>query len=99
MSSITFLALPKGAHLFESLGACVEEVLPDTPIRYLIGCRMGDLQPLGKGWLMKHYGQVWQKARASLFLCKFMGHTFASIPDARARRDKLRALVAQGLAL
>jgi long-chain acyl-CoA synthetase len=33
-------------------GARVEEVLPDTPIKYLIECRMGDLQPLGKGWLM-----------------------------------------------
>ena len=33
-------------------GHLVEQVLPDTPIEYLIEARMGDLMPVAKGWLV-----------------------------------------------
>ena len=33
-------------------GHLVEQVLPDTPIEYLIEARMGDLMPAAKGWLV-----------------------------------------------
>ena len=33
-------------------GHLVEQVLPDTPIEYLIEARMGDLMPVAKGWLI-----------------------------------------------
>ncbi|XBT42721.1 long-chain-fatty-acid--CoA ligase FadD2 [Pseudomonas viridiflava] len=33
-------------------GKCVQEVLPDTGIEYLIEAKMGDLLPTAKGWLV-----------------------------------------------